>query len=592
VTLRLITDVTEPPAERAAVALDPEVFEELFHYAGGMLAVLDSEGRFLAVNDACQRVLGCAPETLVGHSLLDFVHPHEPTLTLHPATAADPEATLASREDRAVELLARHRHADGSWRWLLWSGAAHADRWYASARDVTEWIHLEDRVGRDPLTSLPNREVFTAELTRALARHERSNRHLAVLFIDIDSFKQINDSIGHAAGDRLLAQVAERLRGAVRGGDVVGRLGGDEFVILAESLEDEAEAGIVARRARAAFERPVELGSGAISISGSIGVTTSNGRGTTADELIHEADIAMYRAKAAGPNRFAIFDAAVRAEVRKRLEVERELRAALAHQEFALYYQPVVSLRDGTVIGAEALIRWHHPERGVVGPVDFVSLAERNGLIVPIGSWVLRQAAAQAAAWHANAAPLLVSVNVSPRQLADPDFVRSVYAALDVTGLDPRGLCLEVTETAVLADPEKAAARLGALREFGIRIAFDDFGTGYSSLRHLIQMPVDVIKLDRTFVNGLDGNDAAPSRAILIAVTAAARELNISVVAEGVEHKRQLDELLAAGCDSAQGNLFSPAVPAAEFSLEPHATPAERRKAIASGSTSRFLSAD
>jgi diguanylate cyclase (GGDEF)-like protein/PAS domain S-box-containing protein len=564
----LITDVPAvlpQSRDRSLGELESAAFEELFLRAGGMLAVLDQEGRFLAVNPACGRALGVDPQSLVGQSLLDSVRPHD---GLPGVGHADRQVRPGDAgKDRVVELLACQRHGDGTWRWLLWSGAAHGDRWYASARDVTEWIRLEDRVGRDPLTRLPNREVIHAELTHALSRHARSNRHLAVLFIDIDAFKQINDSIGHEAGDRLLAEVAERLREAVRGGDVVARLGGDEFVILAESLGHELDAAMVARRALAAFDRPLELGSGPITVSASIGVTTASG-GRTAAALLHEADTAMYRAKAAGGNRFAMFDTALRNELEQRLGADDALRTALANEQFELYYQPVISLGDGGVVGCEALLRWIHPERGIVLPGDFVPLAEENGLIVPLGAWTLRSAAAQAAAWRIGGAELLVSVNVSARQLADEGFVGAVAGALAESGLSPDGLCLEIAESTVLVDPAKAAARVGELRELGVRIALDEFGAGFSSLRQLVHVPVDVIKLDRTFVNGLVGSDARTTRAFLIAVMAAARELAISVVAVGVDHERQLEELRDAGCDSAQGELFASALAPAEVSLE------------------------
>ena len=467
-----------------------------------------------------------------------------------------------------VELLGRHRHSDGSWRWLLWSGSARDELWYASAKDVTEWIRLEHRVGRDPLTTLPNREVFTDELTRALARHARSSLHLGVLFIDLDSFKQINDSVGHEAGDRLLAEVARRLRNAVRAGDVVGRLGGDEFAILLELLENDHEAVAVARRVLQAFAEPFDLGGGPVTVSASVGLANAHDSEKTADRVIHEADIAMYRAKGTGRNRFAIFDADLRLEVDRRLTVERDLRSALPADEFEVHYQPVVSLSDGSVVSYEALLRWTHGEWGVISPDEFIPLAEENGLIVPIGAWVLGAALRQLRAWRACGRKVSVSVNISPRQLSDEAVVAMVAALIEEAGVPPSALCLEVTETAVLAEPIRAATRLAELRELGVRIAFDDFGTGYSSLRHLSQLPVDVIKLDRTFVSALNRHDAHRDRAILIAVTTAARELDISVIAEGVEDTAQLAELHRAGCGFAQGYLFSAARRPEDTALE------------------------
>ncbi len=558
-TLRLITDSSEvPPAAPVDVRADLglEAYEQLFGNAGCMLAIFDGQARFVAVNAACSRVLGRDPSELIGQSLLDCLDPHDPSSAARKADAA------YGWQAGLVELLARHRHGDGSCRSLLWSGSAHGEYWYASARDVTEWLRLEHRVGRDPLTSLPNREVFTDELTRALARHGRSSLDLGVLFVDMDSFKQINDSIGHEAGDRLLAETARRLREAVRAGDVVGRLGGDEFAIMLELLENEYEALAVAQRVLQAFGEPFEIGNGPIRVSASVGLAIATDSEKTADRLIHEADIAMYRAKAIGRNRFAIFDTELRTAVDRRLSVERDLRHALARKEFEIHYQPVVSLADGSVASCEALLRWTHQEWGLISPEEFIALAEENGLIVPIGAWVLGTALRQLAVWRSHGSELGVSVNISPRQLTADSVVLMVAALLAETGVPASALCLEVTETAVLSDPVRTAARLGELRALGVRIAFDDFGTGYSSLRHLSQLPVDVIKLDRTFVSALNREDANPDRAILIAVTTAARELGISVIAEGVEDSQQLAELRRAGCGYAQGFLFSEPRPA------------------------------
>jgi diguanylate cyclase (GGDEF)-like protein/PAS domain S-box-containing protein len=565
VTLRLITDASEEPQAAPVEVhpeLPPEAFEQLFSLAGSLLAIFDGQARFVAVNAACERVLGCPADQLLGQSLLDCLHPHDPTSAVRKA------AGTHGWQPGFVELLGRHRHSDGSWRWLLWSGSAQGEYWYASAKDVTEWIRLEHRVGRDPLTALPNREVFIDELTRALARHARSSLHLGVLFIDLDSFKQINDSIGHDAGDRLLAEVAQRLRDAVRGGDVVGRLGGDEFAILLELLDNDHEAVAVARRVLGAFAEPFDLGSGPVSMSASVGLATAHDAEKTADRVIHEADIAMYRAKASGRNRFAIFDADLRLEVDRRLTVERDLRSALSRHEFEVHYQPVVSLADGSVVSFEALLRWTHQEWGVISPSEFIPLAEENGLIVPIGAWVLKTALGQLAEWRAGGADLSMSVNISPRQLADEGVGATVATLLHEAGVPASALCLEVTETAVLSEPIRAATRLAELRALGVRIAFDDFGTGYSSLRHLSQLPVDVIKLDRTFVSALNRQDAHRDRAILIAVTTAARELAISVIAEGVEDTEQLTELHRAGCGFAQGYLFSAARRPADTALD------------------------
>ncbi len=577
VTLRLINDPSGVPPAASAHAhapLEPKAFEELFEHAGSLLAILDDEARFVAVNPACLRVLGYPPEHLIGRSLMDCLHPHDPTPAVRRA------AGVGGWQEGYVELLARHRHADGSWRSLLWSGSAHGDHWYASAKDVTEWLRLEHRVGRDPLTGLQNREVFSDELTRALARHGRSTLHLGVLFIDIDSFKQINDSIGHEAGDHLLAEASRRLREAVRAGDVVGRIGGDEFAILLELLESDYEAVAVARRVLKAFARPFEVGSGTVNVSASVGLASARDATKPAERLIREADIAMYRAKSTGRNRFAIFDHELRATIDRRVSIERDLRSAIARGEFSVFYQPVVSLRDGSVVSCEALLRWQHPQWGVVSPDEFIPLAEENGLIVQLGAWVLETALAQVAQWRADGHDVGVSVNLSPRQLTLDNVAATVSEQLAKAAVPADALTLEITETAVLSDPFGAAAKLTELRELGVKVAFDDFGTGYSSLRHLSQLPVDVIKLDRAFVSVLKGDGEPRDRAILIAVTAAARELGISVVAEGVEDVEQLAELKRAVCSLGQGYLVADPRPAAEVPLDSFAE-------LVTGSSSR-----
>jgi diguanylate cyclase (GGDEF)-like protein/PAS domain S-box-containing protein len=561
VTLRLITDTPGAPA----VPLDPAAFEQLFNRAGSVLAILDAQARFIAVNAACERVLGRPPSELIGHSLLEDLHPHDPSSAVRSAAGS------GGWQEGFVELLGRHRHADGSWRWLLWSGSSHEGRWYAAAKDVTEWIRLEQRAGRDPLTGLPNREVFLDELEHALERHARSDLSLAVLYVDIDAFATVNQTLGREAADRLLGEAAARIRGTMRAGDIVARLAGDQFVALLELLEDAHEAVAVARRVLAAFERPFEHEGQTVELRVSAGLALAHDASQGADGVIREADIAMHRAKTDGRARFAIFDAAVRAEVDRRLTVERELRGALASASLEVRYQPIVSLEDGSPLILEALLRWTHPRWGVISPAEFVPLAEENGLIVPIGEWVLESALGALARWRAGGRELAVSVNLSPAQLADDQLVATVARLLAQTGVPAPALCLDVTETVVLAEPIRAATRLAELRGLGVRIAFDNFGTGYSSLHHLSRLPVDLIKLDRSFIGTLGRPGARRNRAVLIAVVAAARELGIDVVAEGVEDAEQLAEVRHAGCTLAQGHLFAAACPAAEVTLEPFA---------------------
>ena len=547
-------DGTPPPAPAAQAELDENEFRELFDHAGGLLAILDVEGHFIAANAACRQILGYGPEALIGRTLFDFVQSADGTRIGGGDRIGRRHGDCAA-VDSFFELLARHPHADGTWRWLRWSGSTHGERWYAAARDVTDWVVLEDRVGRDPLTQLPNREVFTNELTAALARREGTGTRLAVLFVDVDGLKQINDSVGHDAGDRLLAQVGERLRAAVRTEDIVGRLGGDEFGVLVESLSDEREAAGVARRVLSALEAPLELGTGPITTSASIGIALDDGCATSASGLIRDADVAMYRAKTEGRNRFVMFDEEMRVEMQARLDMERDLHQALARNELILHYQPTVSLENEKIVGAEALLRWSHPSRGLLMPADFLPLAEQNGLILPLGRWVLQTAAKQAASWALLDSPdIVVSVNIAARELIDDELIGSVRAALETSGLTPGRFCLEFSEDGVLADLGRVATRLRGLRELGVRIAFDGFGFGYSSLRALLSLPIDTIKLDRAFVAEFVAGAVPETRALLIATVVAGHELGIRVVACGVDDQPTLQAVRAAGCDCVQGD--------------------------------------
>jgi diguanylate cyclase (GGDEF)-like protein/PAS domain S-box-containing protein len=570
-TLQLIPDPSDKaPSRPLSGEVDDREYRDLFDHAGVLLAILDAEGRFISVNAACRRVLGYEPAQLIGCSLFDFVQ----------AAGAQDVGEGSSRRraddkqrDPFVELLARHPHADGSWRWLRWSGDTQGERWYAAARDVTDTIKLEGRVGRDVLTQLPNRGVFVDELTAALSEIAQappprfgvldtaaSSARLGVLFVDIDGLKQVNDGIGHDAGDRLITEVAERLRSAVRGEDLVARLGGDEFGVIVRSLADPSEVSRVAERILELLGSPIELGRGPVANSASIGIAVLDDPATSAAELIHRADLAMYRAKAQGRNRYVVFDAQMRAELQLQLDMERDLHHALARGELALHYQPIVSLADNSIVGAEALLRWNHPDRGILNAAEFLPLAEQNGLILPLGRWVLQTAARQAASWSVLDGPqITVSVNISPRQLADEELLDMVRNALETSGLAPQYLCLEIGESALLADAARVASRVVALRGLGVQIAFDDFGAGDSLLGGLPALPVDAIKLGRDFVKQFSSDPASPARAVLIATIAAARELGMRLIACGVEDPSQLDVLRAVGCAFAQGNAVAPA---------------------------------
>jgi diguanylate cyclase (GGDEF)-like protein len=411
----------------------------------------------------------------------------------------------------------------------------------------------------DPLTGLPNRSLVLDRLDQALARSERSGGRVTVLFADLDRFKVVNDSFGHSVGDEVLLCVSERLRAAVRPHDTVGRLAGDEFVVVCEGLTDR-EALDVAERVAATVSEPIVLGGRESVITASIGIAHAEA-GTRAEDMLRDSDVAMYGAKERGRSRIELFDAEMRRRMMDRLELERSLRSAITAGELRLDYQPIVCFDGWRVVAAEALVRWDHPERGVVHPAEFIPLAEESGLILPLGRWVLDEACRQLAAWRAaGRAALRVTVNLSVRQFADPDLVAAVAEALARAGLPADALWLEITESILMEEVEATAETLRALKRLGVHLSVDDFGTGYSSLNYLKRLPVDLLKIDRSFVAGLgsDPEDAA----IVHAIVSLARALRLSVVAEGVEHPDQLHALQRLGCNAVQGFLLARPAPA------------------------------
>ena len=408
----------------------------------------------------------------------------------------------------------------------------------------------------DALTGLPNRALFLDRLARASMRGE-----LSVLFIDVDDFKVVNDSLGHVVGDRLLTAVAERVLSSVRGQDTVARLGGDEFAVLLEGA-DETEAHGTAERVLAALRLPFDLPGHTVHVGASIGLVSSSGE-VQAEELLRDADVAMYRAKSDGKHRVVVFEQGMRDLLQARTELEAELRLAIALGQFTVHYQPVVDARSGRVASTEALLRWEHPRRGLVPPGEFVPLAEDTGLIVPIGAHVLREACRQTAEWRSTPGlgDLAVSVNLSPRQLSEPDLLDDVRDALEASGLPPGALVLEITESLLVSDVAQASTRLDSLKALGVRLAVDDFDTGYSSLSYLSRLPVDILKVDKSIVAGL--SDGASAGKLAGAVLALAESLGLETVAEGVETLAQAAALVAQECTMLQGYLYSRPVPAA-----------------------------
>jgi len=424
---------------------------------------------------------------------------------------------------------------------------------------------IRERAVHDPLTGLPNRVLFVDRLEHALVRLGRQRSLAAILFLDLDHFKLVNDSLGHHVGDELLAAAAPRLKHALRGSDTVARFGGDEFGILLEDIASERDAIDTAERIAATFARPFVLSGSEHFVTTSIGIALATG-GERADELIRDADAAMYRAKDRGRARYEVFDEGMRGRAIARLRMENDLRRALERDQLRLEYQPVVSLKNLSIVGVEALLRWRHPDRGEIPPSEFIPIAEENGLIEPIGRWVLENACRQAAEWYAarpDSAPIAMSVNLSAVQVARRTLPDVVAAALASTGLDPGCLSLEITETVMVRDADALSEILQALKALGVRLVLDDFGTGYSSLSYLTRLPLDVLKVDRSFVDGL-GNEPRDT-AITETIIAMSRALSLDVVAEGVETAAQMNELNRLGCTLAQGFHFSRAVPALEI---------------------------
>jgi diguanylate cyclase len=434
----------------------------------------------------------------------------------------------------------------------------------ASVTSIVAWRLNEEQAFRDSLTSLPNRALFQDRVSHALARAERRPGILAVLFIDLDGFKDVNDSLGHAAGDHLLCSVAERLRGCVRSADTAARLGGDEFAILLEDVTSEDVALRAAQRVLDALAVPFMVGGRETTVGASIGVAL-NSRADTVDVLLRNADVAMYKVKESGRGRYELFAAAMHTAVVDRVELGRQLVHAAENGEFVLYYQPLISLDTGRITGLEALIRWQHPTRGLLAPGEFIELAEETGAIVPIGNWVIDTACRQVSKWKKSLAgdPFTISVNLSPVQVFQVDIVDIVRDALTRSGLDPCDLVLELTERVMLKDTELAASRLIELKALGVKLAIDDFGTGFSSLNYLRQLPVDILKIDKSFIDGIV--DEAADSTLTAGIINLARTLGLHTVAEGVERPEQVPELRRLGCHIAQGYLMARPQPASQL---------------------------
>jgi len=481
---------------------------------------------------------------------------------VHPEDLSRLRTRLDRHLSRATEMFEdEHRieHRDGNYRWMLARGLALHGKSGTPYRIAGSQTDITDRKVHDPLTGLPNRALFLDRLERARARAKRAGRNLfGVLFLDLDRFKGVNDSLGHPVGDQLLVAVAGRVESCLRPGDTVARLGGDEFAVLLEEISEFDEAIEVASRVHAAFTQPFVAGDHELFVTVSIGIALGSSESEDLSGLLRDADTAMYRAKIAGRGRSQVFTGEMRSEVLAQLQLENDLRRAIERQEFEVYYQPILALKKAEITGFEALVRWHHPERGLVEPANFIAAAEETGIIVPLGMWVLEEACRQLRLWREADpawAELTMSVNLSPKLFAQLHLVRDITATLERSGLPPQLLKLELTEGILVHNPQAANAMLKELRALGIGVCIDDFGTGYSSLSYLTNLNVDVLKIDRSFINNLsnsgDGNELVRN------IVNMAAGLGLSVVAEGVETTQQREQLEAMNCEFVQGFHFS-----------------------------------
>jgi diguanylate cyclase (GGDEF)-like protein/PAS domain S-box-containing protein len=531
----------------------------LFEMTSDLLATISLDGRFTLLNPAWEQLLGWTCEELRERPIRELIHPDDAEQTLGPMLDGDSGTT------ELENITTRYQHRDGSWRWLLWSARRDGDSWYAAAKDVTDRVWLERQALHDPLTNLPNRLLLMDRARQALARLHRSHGVVAMLFIDLDKFKAVNDNLGHDVGDRLLLSVSERLAELMRDSDTVARLGGDEFVILAEDIESDGEALALAERVLDALEHPFALGSAEVAILASVGISVSHHPDTDPETMLREADVAMYRAKGTGGRRLELFDERLRQELNAHLELEGRLREALPQHELLLAYQPILRLAGGQAIGCEALVRWRPTGAGraasaTVLPATFLPPAEDSELIVQIGNWVLHAACAQAEIWRRNGIAIPVSVNVSARELTELDLAERVREELAYRRLPGRALCLEISEEAVLRDPERARSALKDLKRLGVLIALDKFGFGPLSLGLPGNLPLDVVKLDR----GLTGSFHYDKdrRAMFAATIALAKEAGLTAVAVGIETNRQLALARELNCAVGQGFLLhGPASP-------------------------------
>lgn len=580
-----LRDVTHRTETERALRASEEQYRQIVETANEGVWIMDGEGRTTFVNTKMCEMLGADQRDLLGDGVLEMAISEDRNALL---TVLRPPA---GGTPRPVDV--RFRRADGEEVWAMvatspFSQPGPGERaTLAMVSDITDRkraeVELAHRAVHDALTQLPNRTLFIDRLRVALLQARRHHTTVGVFFVDLDRFKNINDTLGHDAGDTLLMDVVPRLRGALRSSDTLARFGGDEFVVVCPELSDEREAVSIVERLLGALAMPVRIGAGEMTVTASVGISFSRGQELQAEDMIRDADTAMYRAKRRGGGCYEIFDSGMRAELVEQLRIEREIKDGLRLGQFHLLYQPILDLDGQALTGCEALIRWNHPERGPVAPLEFIPIAERTGLIAQLGDWVLQEACRQLARWT-RAEPSLnavaMSINVSARQLDDPRFPERVREVVASSGIDPTRLRFELTETGILdLDGQTASAVLAELADLGIQLVLDDFGTGYFSLNHLRRLPIAGLKLDGSFASQMRVDRAVPP--IVEAVVAMAQSLGLWLVAEGIETREQLDAVAAYGCDMAQGFLLGrpmrPAALASWATLHPPKLPSRSR---------------
>jgi len=547
-------------------------FEALVQHSTDVITIVDAEGIIRYVSPTITQIFGHQPNDLEGKRLAELVHPDDVPRTLNFFLSVLPRGAVTTPAEW------RMRHSDGGWRDVDVIGTNLLDEptvrgIVLNTRDISErkalQAELEHQAFHDMLTGLANRALFLDRVTHALALARRHSRTIAVIFLDLDNFKTVNDSLGHAQGDMLLVHTSERMKTAVRTADTIARFGGDEFAILIEDASDNDAAMTVVERVLELMRHPFHLEGKEVFASASIGIAVAEPEHSASD-LLRNADMAMYIAKQSGKGRYCRFEPRMHVEALERLELEGDLRHAIDRGEFTLRYQPIVALKTGAIAGVEALVRWNHPTRGMLSPLTFIPLAEETGLIVPLGRWVVREACRQAVGWQPlrmAGEPLTLTINISGHQLQGEHVVEDVRSALHDSGLDPRHLVLEITESVLMQQSETILERLHALKSLGVRLAIDDFGTGYSSLGYLQRFPIDILKIDKSFVDDVGRGDG--NSALARAVIALGDTLRLETIAEGIELKQQLSGLQDLGCELGQGFFFDrPIEPAdIEFAL-------------------------